>query len=337
MTLERVVQPLVVCLGNPVAGNPTQFVMTRIARSAELDWRFFTSEVEDASLEAAFAGIKALGMSGASIFSPFAIRARDWVDSITPTAEKLGRVGVAKWESGGWIGDETTARALVRCLIYRIASLGDQRQPLPEPPSESIAVFGSFEFAAALQWELTQVPGDFSVVLCHTEVSGRSHLDETASTHTNRLDSRESTAESLQGLLSGATNSDPSLAPEEISRNPIVRCTLEAASSIGKPVRALIVEHPNEMIRMGPSQRARWLRELQWVDQPLGVLGIENFADLLARDRQSLRAELQSKSIAVIDEVEWLAYQAAADFHFWTGYEPDLDLIRESLEEYLQW
>jgi hypothetical protein len=337
MTLERVVQPLVVCLGNPVAGNPTQFVMTRIARSAELDWRFFTSEVEEASLDAAFAGIKALGMSGASIFSPFAIRARDWVDSITPTAEKLGRVGVAKWESGGWIGDETTARALVRCLIDRIASLGDQRQPLPEPPSESIAVFGSFEFAAALQWELTQVPGDFSVVLCHTEVSGRSHLDETASTNTNRLGSRDSTAEPLQGLLPLGTSSDQSLAAEVTSRNPIVSCTVETAASIGKPVRALIVEHPSEMIRLGPSQRARWLRELPWVDQPLGVLGMGNFADLLARDRPSLRAELQSKSIAVIEDVEWLAYQAATDFQFWTGYEPDLDLIRESLEEYLQW
>jgi len=32
-----------------------------------------------------------------------------------------------------------------------------------------------------------------------------------------------------------------------------------------------------------------------------------------------------------------MVHQTAVDFHFWTSYEPNLELIRESLEEYLQW
>jgi shikimate 5-dehydrogenase len=32
-----------------------------------------------------------------------------------------------------------------------------------------------------------------------------------------------------------------------------------------------------------------------------------------------------------------MANQAAADFFFWTGVSPSVELIRESFEEYLQW
>ena len=38
-----------------------------------------------------------------------------------------------------------------------------------------------------------------------------------------------------------------------------------------------------------------------------------------------------------VEQVEWMAYEAVADFAFLTGATPPLDLVRESLEEYLQW
>jgi shikimate 5-dehydrogenase len=46
---------------------------------------------------------------------------------------------------------------------------------------------------------------------------------------------------------------------------------------------------------------------------------------------------LKGRDVPIVEELELMAYRAAVDFHFWTEYEPSIELIRESLEEYLQW
>ena len=46
---------------------------------------------------------------------------------------------------------------------------------------------------------------------------------------------------------------------------------------------------------------------------------------------------LRVTGLTLMEPIELMAYQAAADFFFWTGVEPSIDLIRDSLEEYLQW
>ena len=74
MSITRVLQPHVCCVGNPVAGNPTQFVMYRAARAAGVDWRFFTSQVAVEQFETAFRGIQALGLDGVAVLEPFQAR-----------------------------------------------------------------------------------------------------------------------------------------------------------------------------------------------------------------------------------------------------------------------
>jgi hypothetical protein len=85
------------------------------------------------------------------------------------------------------------------------------------------------------------------------------------------------------------------------------------------------------------SQRNRWLRDLPWTERPLAAIGWEGWSLSQDSSRNAAHSECEQRSLVVIDELEWMAYQAAADFQFWTGYDADLDLIRESLEEYLQW
>ena len=46
---------------------------------------------------------------------------------------------------------------------------------------------------------------------------------------------------------------------------------------------------------------------------------------------------MKGHNVNHVDPVELMAHQAAADFHFWTGVYPAIDLIRDSLEEYMQW
>lgn len=166
MSLDRVVQPLVACLGNPVGGNPTQFVMTKLVREAELDWRFFTSEVPSDLFETAFRGIQALGMSGAAILPPFQKSVEPFLGSISANAKALGAVEVVKWESDQWIGDETLSQAILRSLVHRVSSMVAQEGIDSEESfsPQSIGVLGRLELIEALRASVGQIPGDYSFI-----------------------------------------------------------------------------------------------------------------------------------------------------------------------------
>jgi len=51
-------QPIVCCLGQPVAGNPTQYMMEQAFIAAGLDWRYLTLEVPPDKLADAIRGTK---------------------------------------------------------------------------------------------------------------------------------------------------------------------------------------------------------------------------------------------------------------------------------------
>lgn len=116
MSLTRVLQPYVCCLGNPVAGNPTQFVMYRAARATGVDWRFFTSQVAVDQFEVAFRGVQALGLDGVALFEPFQTRAIPLLESVTETALCLERVNVARSDGNSWLGDNTLGASICSCI-----------------------------------------------------------------------------------------------------------------------------------------------------------------------------------------------------------------------------
>ncbi len=139
MSLDPVVQPQVGCVGYPVAGNPTQFVMTRLAKSLGLDWRFFTAQVQPEKFEAAFRGLQALGFNGMALFDPFQSQAIPWLDSVTEAALCLNRVNVVRCDSQSWLGDNTLGAALSSCLLAAF----------DEPP-DVVVILGSRSIAKCM-------------------------------------------------------------------------------------------------------------------------------------------------------------------------------------------
>lgn len=297
MSIDRVVQPLVACLGNPVAGNPTQFVMTRISRDAELDWRFFTSEVAPTEFETAFRGVQALGMAGLAILEPFQEQAVGYLDSLSEIASLMGRVNVARQEGNAWIGDHTYGSALMLLLRTRLSV-----QPLREDGTmspQSIAVLGSPQTARIIDCLLRSLDGDFSVLVC------------------------------------GENGSEPSIALDgsdlNASAGSVQTVTLEEMSSLERPVRVLVIEDESRQT-VRPKAMLKWLQQIAWASSPVVVCS--NVARQLGT---SALEWLKGREVHMAEELELMAYQAAVDFHFWTGCEPSIELIRESLEEYLQW
>lgn len=66
--MDSKTQPILCCIGESVAGKPTQFVMERAFSASGLDWRALTVEVDSASMQAALRGIKAMKFQAARFF-----------------------------------------------------------------------------------------------------------------------------------------------------------------------------------------------------------------------------------------------------------------------------
>jgi shikimate dehydrogenase len=313
MSLDRVLQPLVACLGNPVGGNPTQFVMTRIARDAELDWRFFTSQVEPDLFETALRGVQAMGMAGAAILEPFQQHATRLVDQLTPAARISGRVSVAKCDGQKWIGENTFGQAVVSLLASRFAGQGLDSDVAFA--AQAIAVLGSAQTARAVHEALVSIPGDYRIIHC---------------VESDREAEKQRVAQI--GDVPGIMN------PKEVVA---LDCrSLEKLSDLDRPLRALVVEDPSSMILKSHSGlRTKAIREIPWAVRPFCLFTKSHSCptNQLEKLKQAFRDELQGRELDTADEMDLMVHQTAVDFHFWTSYEPDLELIRESLEEYLQW
>jgi len=316
MSLDRVLQPLVACLGNPVGGNPTQFVMTRIARDAELDWRFFTSHVEQELFETAFRGVQAMGMAGAAILPPFQNEATRLVDQLTPAARILGRVSVARCDGQSWIGENTFGAAVVSLLASRFAGQGLDSDVAFA--AQSIAVLGTKQTARAVQEAIVSIPGDYRVIHC-TEPGQEAESQRMAQT--------VATPESEQSSELGALECR---SLDQLS---------ELVSELDRPLRVLIVEDPASIMKPNSGLRAKAIREILWAVRPLCLFTKSHSCPTTQFEKlkQTFREELQGRELDTADEMDLMVHQTAVDFHFWTSYEPGLELIRESLEEYLQW
>ncbi len=65
------IQSALCAIGHPIAGNPTQFVTQRALAALGLDWQFISFDVQPEMLQRAIAGIDSLGFCGAIIAPPY--------------------------------------------------------------------------------------------------------------------------------------------------------------------------------------------------------------------------------------------------------------------------
>jgi shikimate dehydrogenase len=84
--MSSISQEVVCCLGQPVAGNPTQYMMEQAFAAAGLDWRYLTCEVPPEKLADAIKGLRALGFKGANFTIPHKVAVIEHLDELSPAA-----------------------------------------------------------------------------------------------------------------------------------------------------------------------------------------------------------------------------------------------------------
>ena len=114
--LDSPLQQLVCCMGQPVAGNPTQFMMQRAFAAAGLDWLYLTFEVSPENLSDAVRGVRTMEFQGANFTIPHKVAVIEHLDRLSETAALMGAVNCAYREDGQLVGDNTDGQGFVESL-----------------------------------------------------------------------------------------------------------------------------------------------------------------------------------------------------------------------------
>ena len=109
-------QELVSVFGQPVAENPTQAMIEAAFRHHGLDWRYLTIEVAPADLQAAVAGLRAMGFRGGNLTIPHKVAVIQYLDGLSESAELMGAVNCIVRQGDRLIGDNTDGKGFVQSL-----------------------------------------------------------------------------------------------------------------------------------------------------------------------------------------------------------------------------
>jgi shikimate dehydrogenase len=123
--LSNLSQQDVCCLiGDPIAGNPTQYMLEKAFDAARLDWRFLTFEVPAVDLEGALRGARIFGFNGVMLAPPHRNSVIPYLQEIGEAARISGQVNCIKQTDGKFFGYNTEGRALRQLLEQTAAVKG---------------------------------------------------------------------------------------------------------------------------------------------------------------------------------------------------------------------
>ena len=137
------IQQIVCCMGQPVAGNPTQFMMERAFDAAGLDWRYLTLEVPPESLSDGIRGLRAMGMRGGNFTIPHKVAVIEHLDDLTEAARLMGAVNCVFKSEGKLVGENTDGKGFVQAL-----------SEVTDPQGKVVEILGAGGAARAIAVEM---------------------------------------------------------------------------------------------------------------------------------------------------------------------------------------
>lgn len=110
------IQQIVAVFGQPVAGNPTQYIMEKAFAKAGLDWRYLTLLVTPENLASAVAGARAMGFCGFNCTIPHKVEVIKYLDRTSEAAGLMGAVNCVNREGDQLVGENTDGKGFVQSL-----------------------------------------------------------------------------------------------------------------------------------------------------------------------------------------------------------------------------
>jgi shikimate dehydrogenase len=211
-------------IANPVAGNPTHYIIEQAFAHRGLDWRFTTFEVEPDQLGDAIRGIRALGFRGVKIAEPFHESVIEFLDGLTERAKSCGSVNCITASGQRLTGDNTEGAALVELVRQHV-----------NPTGVTAMILGAGRLARAIAVALSEAGVAAITVVSRSESAGKQLVDliQTHSTTTASFAPLTAAPKSLDAdvaLLVNATSVG--------SDNPLAKIAIDVSSFNSKLVVA---------------------------------------------------------------------------------------------------
>ncbi len=159
-------------MGQPVAGNPTQYMMEKAFAACGLDWRYLTLEVPAENLEDAVRGMKAMGFHGGNFTMPHKQTVIPLLDGLSEAAAMMGAVNCVNRvddPAGGepkYVGENTDGKGFVQSL-----------RELTDPAGKQIAILGAGGAARAIAVELAIAGAGEITIVNRTAEHGQELVD----------------------------------------------------------------------------------------------------------------------------------------------------------------
>lgn len=149
-------------MGQPVAGNPSQYMMEKAFIKAGLDWRYLTLEVAPENLAAAMAGFRAMGFRGSNFTIPHKVAVIQYLDGLSEAAGLMGAVNCVNRQGDQLIGENTDGKGFVQSL-----------REITDPAGKKIVIIGAGGAARAISVELGLSVAAHLIIVNRNEQRGR--------------------------------------------------------------------------------------------------------------------------------------------------------------------
>lgn len=137
------IQEIVAVFGQPVAGNPTQYMMEKAFAQLGLDWRYLTLEVAPQNLADAVRGMRAMGFRGCNLTIPHKVEVIQYLDGTSEAATLMGAVNCVNRVGDKLIGENTDGKGFVQSL-----------KEITDPAGKNVIVLGAGGAARAIAVEI---------------------------------------------------------------------------------------------------------------------------------------------------------------------------------------
>jgi shikimate dehydrogenase len=268
-------------MGQPVAGNPTQYMMEKAFAAARLDWRYLTLEVPPENLADAMRGLRAMGLRGGNLTIPHKVAVLQHLDELSEAAALMGAVNCVNRVGDRLVGENTDGKGFVQSL-----------RTVADPAGKNVVILGAGGAARAIAVE--------------TALRGAAKL-----TIVNRGSER---GRQLADLLSEKVGRPAEfVAWQGEFRVPPEADVLIQATSVG-------LGDPDAKLPIALDTLREGLVVADVVFNPPATWLIR---------------EAGARGCTTLDGLGMLVNQAVIGFKIWTGVDPDAEVMREALEEFL--
>ncbi|MDX1963094.1 MAG: shikimate dehydrogenase [Pirellulales bacterium] len=141
--MSNSLQEILFVFGQPVAGNPTQFMMERALAEANLDWRYLTLEVPAEKLADAIRGARAMNFRGGNITMPHKVAVIEHLDELSQAAQLMQAVNCIHHHQGRLLGENTDGKGFLQSL-----------REVRDPAGTQVTILGAGGAARAIAVEL---------------------------------------------------------------------------------------------------------------------------------------------------------------------------------------